>query len=45
VGEHAGGDDRQFLRNGYAEPGDEQDEEQTDVRELFDEIGDQGFPR
>jgi len=45
VGEDAGAQDGKLFGNGYAEPGDEQDQEQADVRELLDEIGDQGLPR
>ena len=41
VGEHARREDRNLLRDGHAQPGAEEHQEQTDICELFDERFDQ----
>src|SRR5207244_9449278 len=43
VGERAGGQDRELLGNGHAESPEEEDDEDTEVGELLDEIIDHGM--
>jgi hypothetical protein len=45
VRQDAAGDDRQLLRDGNAEAGEEEDDEQASVAQLLDERNDQISPR